>query len=168
MPGNFAHILVPTDFGLASDAALACAKEIAKRFGARLSLLHVVTDPRAAGIWTPEVYVPTSLETREGFLREARQRLETTPLTAEERERFSVTMDARIGAAGDSISDFAREQNVDLIVMGTHARTGLAHLFLGSVAERVLRSAPCPVLTTHAVYPQAVSEKVAAVDVVVV
>ena len=149
MAGRFTHILVPTDFNPASDAALACAKDIADKFGARLSLLHVVTDPKATGFWTPEVYVPAIPETQERFLREGRERL-ANALSPEERSRFSVTIEARIGAVADHIQDFAREQKVDLIVMGTHGRRGLAHLLLGSVAEHMLRGAPCPVLTTHA------------------
>lgn len=149
MAARFTHILVPTDFDPASDAALACARELAGRFDARVSLLHVVTDPQAVGLWTPEVYVPASPATQETFLREARERLATL-LTADERTRFRVTLEARIGAAAVAIEDFAREQHVDLIVMGTHGRRGLVHLFLGSVAEHLVRSAPCPVLTTHA------------------
>lgn len=165
MAGRFTHILVPTDFNPASDAALACARDIADKFGARLSLLHVVTDPQATGFWTPEVYVPASSETRERFLREARERLESAS-RPEERSRFTVTIEVRVGAVADQIQDFAREQNVDLIVMGTHGRRGLAHLLLGSVAERVLRSAPCPVLTTHAEAPARVaSETMAAAAV---
>ena len=149
MAGRFTHILVPTDFSPPSDAALSCAKELSARFDARLSLLHVVTNPQAAGVWTPDVYIPASPETQERFLREARARLENA-VTAEERARFRVTIEADIGAVAEKIHDFAREQQVDLVVMGTHGRKGLAHLFLGSVAERVLRSASCPVLTTHA------------------
>lgn len=71
----------------------------------------------------------------------------------------AVTIEARVGAVAEIIHEFAIEQKVDLIVMGTHGRRGLAHLFLGSVAEQVLRSAPCPVLTTHAErQPNAASE----------
>ena len=58
MAGRFTHILVPTDFNPASDAALACAKELAARFDARLTLLHAVNDPLVTGVWTPDVYVP--------------------------------------------------------------------------------------------------------------
>ena len=164
MAGRFTRILVPTDFNPASDAALACAKDIADRFGARLSLLHVVTDPKATGFWTPEVYVPATSEARERFLREARERLQNA-LSPEERSRFSVTIEARIGAVAGHIEDFAREQKIDLIVMGTHGRRGLAHLFLGSVAEQMVRGAPCPVLTTHAeAHTKAASETMAAAN----
>ena len=149
MSGTFAHILVPTDFSPQSDAALACAKELARQCGARLSLLHVITDPRATGLWAPDVYVPASREMQATFLREATARLENA-VSAEERAFFHVLLDARIGPAAECIRDFAREHDVDLIVMGTHGRTGLAHLLLGSVAERVLRSAPCPVMATRA------------------
>jgi nucleotide-binding universal stress UspA family protein len=142
------HILVPTDFEPASTAALDYARDIAARFGARLSLLHVITDPKATGLWTPEVYVPASPETRDAFLRGSRQRLEST-LSSADLERFRVTLDARIGPAAEVIVDYARENAVDLIVMGTHGRRGVAHLMLGSVAERVVRHASCPVLTTH-------------------
>jgi len=167
MAGRFTHILVPTDFSPASGAALSYAKELAARFDARLSLLHVVTNPQATGVWTPDVYVPASPEMREGFLREARARLENA-VTAEERTRFRVTIAADIGAVAEKIQDFVREQQVDLVVMGTHGRTGLAHLFLGSVAERVVRSASCPVLTTHAAAgPDPASDSVTAANVAV-
>ena len=149
MAGKITHILVPMDFNPASDAALAWAKDLADKYGAHLSLLHVVTDPKATGFWTPEMYVPAIPEVRETFLREARQRLESA-LTAEERTRFGVTVHAELGGVDERILNFASEQHVDLIVMGTHGRKGLTHLLLGSVAERVLRSVACPVLTTHA------------------
>ena len=84
MAGRFTHILVPTDFNPASEAALACAKELAARFDARLTLLHAVNDPMATGVWTPDVYVPATPEMQDKFLRTARERLEGT-LSAEER-----------------------------------------------------------------------------------
>jgi nucleotide-binding universal stress UspA family protein len=161
MAGRFTHILVPTDFNPASDAALEHAKELALKFDARLSLLHVVTDPRATGVWTPDVYVPASQEMRDRFLREAQRRLADI-LSPEEGARFSVTLEARIGAVAPAILDYAVDRNVDLIVMGTHGRTGLSHMLLGSVAERIIRTAPCPVLTAHAgreALAEAVSER---------
>ena len=146
MSGRFTRILVPTDFGAASDAALACARDLAIRFDARLYLLHVVEDPLAAGTWTPEVYVGASAELHETLLRDAQERL-ARALTAEEGERFRAVTEVRAGGAADTIGEFARANGIDLIVMGTHGRRGLAHMFLGSVAERVVRTAPCPVLT---------------------
>ena len=149
MGGRITHILVPTDFSPPSDAALAYARDLAQQYAARMSLLHVVTEPRAVGLWTPEVYVPADAATQERLLREARAHLEGA-LPADERSRFAVTIDARVGDVAHTILETAREQKVDLIVMGTHGRHGVAHLLLGSVAERVLRDATCPVLTTHA------------------
>lgn len=149
MTDGFTHILVPMDFSPASEAALGRAKQLAERFGARLSLLHVVTDPQARGTWASEIYVPAIPEVRERLLNASRQRL-TDALTSEERTRLQVTVDARVGAVADLITDVARKHGVDLIVMGTHGRRGLAHLVMGSIAERVVREAPCAVLTTHA------------------
>jgi nucleotide-binding universal stress UspA family protein len=162
MAGRFAHILVPTDFSPASDAALACAKELAQTFEARLSLLHVITNPEATGMWTPDVFVPASEETRDRLIQQARQRLEEA-LSADERAKFKVAIEAPIGSAAEGIQEFAREQHVDLIVMGTHGRRGLSHMLLGSVAERMVRTATCPVLTTHAApHPEARAEAIAA------
>lgn len=148
MPGHFTRILVPTDFGAASDAALECAKEIARRFTGRLYLLHVIEDPTATGVWTPEVYAGVSAELRDTLLRDAKLRLDKA-LTDAEREEFRATIEIRVGAAADTIGEFARETGIELIVMGTHGRRGLAHMFLGSVAERMVRTAPCPVLTVR-------------------
>jgi universal stress protein A len=146
MSERFSRILVPLDFSATSDAALTYAKELAATFHARLFLLHIVEDPSAAGAWTPEVYVAASAELRETLLHDAQERLESA-LTAAERERFKASLDVWVGTAADGIGAFARKKTIDLIVMGTHGRRGLAHMFLGSVAERVVRTAPCPVLT---------------------
>lgn len=149
MAGRFSRILVPTDFGLASDAALECAKELAHKFDARLVVLHVVEDPMATGVWTPDVYIAASAELRDRLLHDAKARLETT-FTEDERRQFQAVTEVRIGGAGEAIGEFAREATIDLIVMGTHGRRGLSHMFLGSVAERMVRTAPCPVLTIRA------------------
>ena len=151
MTEGFTHILVPMDFSPASAAALIRAKQLAERFGARLSLLHVVTDPQARGTWTSEIYVPAIPEVRDRLLNAARQRL-TETLMEEERARLQVTVDARVGAVADVITEIARNHAIDLIVMGTHGRRGIAHLVMGSIAERVVREAPCAVLTTHAAH----------------
>jgi len=149
MAGRFARILVPTDFGTASDAALECAKELARRFNSRMYVLHVVEDPMANGIWTPDVYIAASAELRETLLHDAKVRLDTT-FTSAERKEFDAVSEVRIGGPSENIGEFARETMIDLIVMGTHGRRGLSHMFLGSVAERMVRTAPCPVLTIRA------------------
>ena len=149
MAGRFIRILVPSDFGTASDAALSCGKELASRFDARLFLLHIVEDPTATGVWAPDVYIAASAELRDTLFRDATGKLESA-LSPAERERFNPSIEVRLGRAAEGIGEFARERSIDLIVMGTHGRQSLAHLFLGSVAERVVRTAPCPVLTIRA------------------
>lgn len=149
MTGRFTRILVPTDFGAASEVALAYAKDLAARFDARLYLLHAVEDPMVTGTWSPDVYVATSAELRDRLLRDATRRLDEC-ITGEDRERFTWTTEVRVGAAAHTIGAFAREKTIDLIVMGTHGRGGLSHMFLGSVAEQLVRTAPCPVLTVRA------------------
>lgn len=149
MTDGFTHILVALDFSPASDEALVRAKQLADRFDARLTLLHVVVDPKARGTWTADIYVPAIPEVRDLLVNAARARL-AAAVTDGERDRLQVRVDARVGAVADVILDVARTHHIDLIVMGTHGRRGLAHLVMGSIAEKVVREAPCAVMTTHA------------------
>ena len=135
MTRRFTRILVPFDFGAASEAALMCAKELALRFNAHLFLLHVLED--------------------EVLLSNAREQLESA-LNRYERERFKVGLEVRVGAVADSISEFARENVVDLIVMGAHDRRAITQAFASNTAERLVRTAPCPVLTTRGTHRSAV------------
>ncbi len=140
------RILVPLDFSEQSLRALAYAKTLAKPFAASLDLIHVVPNPYVTD--------PTGLYTGlpQSFLDELDQNARTqlsAVLTGDEHQAFSAR---RIVAVGDplfEIVEYARREPVDLIVMGTHGRTGISHLVLGSVAERVVRTAPCPVLTVR-------------------
>lgn len=119
------QILFPTDFSEVSRRAGRTAADLARRFGARLHVLHVVppaTDPTPA---------PRGLE---AAVAELGPGLEIIPRTLS-------------GLAGRTIVAYAREHGIDLIVMGTHGRTGFSHALLGSVAESVVRRAPCRVLT---------------------
>jgi nucleotide-binding universal stress UspA family protein len=127
----FNRILVPTDFSPASDAALDYARILAAKFGASLQLLHVIDDPSAST-----------------FLAQARERLART-ISATDRARLHATSEAFVGTPAPAIVDYATATGTGLIVMGTHGRTGLAHLLMGSVAEQVVRTAPCPVLTVR-------------------
>ena len=106
------------------------------RFGASLHLLHVLDND----FLHPTVADPQTVEA--GAMRQLRELL-----TGEERERGAVTVVLRSDAIADEIVSYARSSGVDLIVMGTHGRSGVAHLLTGSVAERVVRTAPCMVLT---------------------
>ena len=148
MTSTITRILVPTDFSTASDAALDFAKTIARAFGASLHLLHVFEDPILAGGF-PEAYAPMPPDTRAALIDDANREL-TRRVSDEERTRFNATTAVVSGFAALAIVENAQEHDIDLIVMGTHGRTGVAHLFVGSVAERVVRLAPCPVLTVRA------------------
>jgi universal stress protein A len=143
------RILVPTDFSDTADAALAYAKELAGRVGASLHLLHVFDDFYTAATFAPEVYGAVPASVRETSLRAAEDHLNER-LPEDERAYFNGTTAIATGLTANAIVDYARTHGIDLIVIGTHGRGGIAHLLLGSVAERVLRVAPCPVLTVRA------------------
>ena len=140
-------ILLATDFSDASEAALAYAKTLAEAFGASLHVLHVLED-LAAHAWKTEVYVAALPGVHEEMERQARERLEAL-LTVEERQRYRATLALRSGSPFVEVVRYAREEHVDLIVLGTHGRGAIAHMLLGSVAERVVRKAHCPVLTVR-------------------
>jgi nucleotide-binding universal stress UspA family protein len=146
--GGFTRILVPTDFSGPSDAALDCARLLALRFSASIHLLHVLEDPRMEGPFGSEVFVSESADARAARFKEARERL-SHRVSAYDRDRRHMTTEVILGAPARTIVDYAGDNTFDLIVMGTHGRTGLAHLLTGSVAERVVRHAACPVITTH-------------------
>jgi nucleotide-binding universal stress UspA family protein len=143
----FNRILVPIDFSAPSDAALEYARTVATRFGASLHLLHVADDPYRA-LYSAEVYVPEVEALREESLTDATCRLNDRLQSSDIRD-LGATVDAMIGTPARSIVDYAGSHDIDLIVMGTHGRGGMSHLLMGSVAERVVRTAPCPVLTVR-------------------
>jgi universal stress protein A len=140
---TISRILVPTDFSPDADAALTYASELAAVVGASVHLLHVVEDPLAAGVWSSEVYTAEIAGLQINLVRDAEQRLGHYEGAATGR----LTTEVRTGPAARAIIDVAKDKGIDLIVMGTHGRTGLAHALMGSVAERIVRHASCPVLT---------------------
>jgi universal stress protein A len=153
MRRTITRILVPTDFGPASDAALDYSITVARQFGASLQLLHVVDDPVVGGAaWGSEVYIGSVPALRETLVDEATTTLSALRARAE-RDGIAAESEVRLGRPAAMIREVAEQQGVDLIVMGTHGRTGVAHLLIGSVAERVLRSAPCPVTTVRTADP---------------
>jgi nucleotide-binding universal stress UspA family protein len=141
------RILVPTDFSEPSEDALAYAKGLADAFGASVHLMHVLED-LAAHAWTTEVYVAALPGVHEEMERHARERLEQL-LSAADRAKYRAEIVLRVGSPFVEIVRYAREEQVDLIVLGTHGRGAIAHMLLGSVAERVVRKAPCAVLTVR-------------------
>jgi nucleotide-binding universal stress UspA family protein len=149
MNDTITKILVPVDFSPHAERAFHYATTLAHRLGAQLSLLHVVEDPFVSGAWSAEVYVPNVPELLDNVIRGAEGQLATLKESAAAR---GLTADTTVitGRPAHAIVERAREGGFDLIVMGTHGRTGLSHVVMGSVAERVVRRAACPVLTMHA------------------
>ena len=140
------RILVPYDFSEPSVHALDLAKTMAAGFGATLDVLHVVPNPYltdAVGLSTPMPpdFVDGLVSAAERGLAEA--------LSEDDRRRFNARLIVKVGDARAEILDHARAEATDLIVMGTHGRGGVGHLFLGNVAERVVRAASCPVMTVR-------------------
>jgi nucleotide-binding universal stress UspA family protein len=143
----FKRILVPTDFSPPSDAALEYARSVAGRYGASLHLLHVAEDPYRA-FYSAEVFVPEIEGLRDEILTDTTRRLKER-LRPSDVTELRATSESIIGTPAGSIVEYAAGHDIDLIVMGTHGRGGMAHLLMGSVAERVVRTAPCPVLTVR-------------------
>jgi len=146
---NIKTILVPTDFSKDADAALATAEEFAPLFGAKIVLLHAyhidipIQPPGlGGGMVLPPEFVTS-------FREEARRRVEELAANAGGR---GVEIAAHVDPAPAhlAILAYAEQLPADLIIMGTRGLTGVKHLMLGSVAERVVREAPCPVLTLKA------------------
>jgi len=146
MKPTLSRMVVPTDFSASSEAALEYAKMLAERFGASLHLLHVIEQPVIAG--GLDIYATELQRMHEAAQSEAEARL-ARYLTAAERERLSASTEIADGHTARTIVEVARRRGADLIVMGTHGRSGVAHLLLGSVAEKVVRMASCPVLTVR-------------------
>jgi universal stress protein A len=140
------RILVPVDFSAHSEAAFRYATALAGRLGASVDLLYVVEDPIASLAWSEQIEVPNLFELRQTLITDGERRLEEFRSLAED-PAVSVVATVRMGGVAQTIIEYANTLAIDVIVMGTHGRSGLPHLFMGSVAERVLRHAPCPVLT---------------------
>jgi universal stress protein A len=149
------RILVPTDFSDTADAALDYAFGLAERFGASIQLLHVLDDPFVFEGMSAEAYIAEAPALRTAMLEDARQRLRHRAVPRD--GGVPVETEVLFGHGARTIAEYAAERDVDLIVMGTHGRTGFAHLMVGSVAERLVRIAPCPVLTVK--HPHAKSHR---------
>lgn len=137
------RVLVPVDCSDASDAAVQHGKELAQTYGAEIDLLHVVEEPSYPFAYGPDL---ASFPTREVVERVEEQLAE---IAREEIGYEHVMVQAATGSSSSEILNYVKEHDVDLVVMATHGRTGLDHILLGSVAERVLRQSPVPVFTVE-------------------
>jgi nucleotide-binding universal stress UspA family protein len=140
------RVLVPTDFSEKSRAALAYGVAFVEQYQASLHLLHVVEAIVA------DLTPPWQLTARE----ELERAIESNAwedlrglLSSDDQRRLRVELALEWGVPFVEIVRYARAKAIDLIAMGTHGRSGVAHALIGSVAENVVRSAPCPVLTVR-------------------
>jgi len=140
------RILVPTDFSPSSDAALGWAKRLAAKLRGSVRMLHVIENPAVAPSFGSELFVPETPGMQTDRIRDARIQL-SRRILADSRSRVAVTGDVIQGPVGAMITAYAGDAGFDLIVMGTRGRGGFAHLLMGSIAESVIRTAHCPVLT---------------------
>ena len=144
LPAQVRSILVPIDFSTASEKALNYAVRLANQFNAKLTLLNVV-EPIA----TPDfAFYPLAME-NDKVLAKAKEHLKRACAKASVDDELIERFVVRNGAPFREIVDAARTLKVDLIVISTHGYSGLAHVFMGSTAERVVRHAECPVLVVR-------------------
>jgi universal stress protein A len=172
MHGTYDRILVPIDFSPHATEALHHAASIAGRFFSTLLVLHVI--PKAYEVYSAHIHTGRGgsppFEPFQETLQMTREEQETVTINL--RQQAQVAMQkfipttlsyqpsellVAIGEPYEQILQVTNDRHIDLIIMGTHGRTGLSHAFIGSVAERVLRSASCPVLTVKATPPHASS-----------
>ncbi len=141
-------ILVATDFSEPSDAALAYGRELARTFGASLTVLHIADNILtraygADGIVLADPELQREIETS------AQRQVDAVLFDDDRKMLGAVGLVITSNSPSAAIVTYARDAAIDLIVMGTHGRGAIAQLLMGSVAERVVRIAPCPVLTVR-------------------
>ena len=142
------NILVATDFSAPSEAALVYGRNFARTFLANLHVLHVVDDV-ASRVVDLTGAMPNLGQLQMELEADAQQRLHAF-LTDDDRQSLKVRAATATSASpAQAILNYAKEAEIDLLIIGTHGRTGMARLFMGSVAQQVVRLAPCPVLTVH-------------------
>jgi nucleotide-binding universal stress UspA family protein len=146
MPKKLDLILVPTDFSGLSCEAFSWAALLAKEFNAKILIVHVILE-RAATEMTAQPGNPWEdvLEREDNAMIENFQ----SCLVSDIKHAVETQTLVEVGQAAERLIAAAKEKNADLIVMATHGRTGLSHALMGSVAEKLVRQAPCPVLTVR-------------------
>jgi universal stress protein A len=143
---TFRNILVATDFGETSDAALRYGRNLAAGYGAWLHILHV-TENLVARYF--DLYSSIGSDVQQQIEGDAQARVRAL-VPEPDSDNWRAQAVVRVSnAPAEAIVEYATEAGIDLIVMGTHGRAGVSHFLLGSVAERVVRTAPCPVLTVR-------------------
>jgi nucleotide-binding universal stress UspA family protein len=140
-------ILVGTDFSEPSNTALEYGRHLARTFGSSLHVLHVV-ESVSSTYYADAGYIALP-DLQQRFEEGARHQLAAT-VTDDDRQTLQAVAAIRTSTSpAGAIVEYARGEGIDLIVVGTHGRGGVSRILIGSVAERVVRTAPCPVLTVH-------------------
>jgi nucleotide-binding universal stress UspA family protein len=144
---TFKKILVPVDFSAHSAEAIRHAADLSRRYDASVSIVHVYQSMEFALPGGFPAYEPARLKE---LLQALTAQVESSVNDAHAAGALKVDGKLLQGTIAHEIVTCAKQGNFDLIVIGTHGRSGLGHLLLGSIAEKVLRTAPCPVLTVRA------------------
>ena len=140
---HIGKILVPVDFSEHSQKALRYALAFATQFGAEVILAHIVEQMVYPGDW---MYPPLAVT---DFAEEKREQVIERLRALDAGSGVKTQHVVRLGRAWQEVIEIAREQKADLIILATHGYTGLKHALLGSVAEKIMRHAPCPVLSVR-------------------
>ena len=144
---KLSNILVATDFGPASESALNYGREFARTFSATLHVLHVVENPM---VWGGQKAVGVDFVRLQADLEAGARNTLDRLVPREDREQLKAVTVVRTGSGpAFEIARYARDAAADVIIMGAHGRGFVSHMLMGSVAERVVRIAPCPVLTVR-------------------
>jgi nucleotide-binding universal stress UspA family protein len=142
------HILVATDFSEQSDAALTYGRALARNFNATLHVLHIVGNVSSA-VYGLEGFSTSMPEMQQEIENAARKQMDDLLVDNDEQPLPTRRVLITSHAPALAIVEYAGREHIDLIVAGTHGRGAMGHLLMGSVAERVVRTAPCPVLTVR-------------------
>jgi nucleotide-binding universal stress UspA family protein len=142
------NILVATDFGEAADRALSYGRELAARFGATLHVLHVAENIYMTA-FAADTYASYAPDLQRDIEQAADRKLHEALIDSDGSGPTTVPALVTSSSPAFAIIDYARQHAIELIVMGTHGRGAVQHFLMGSVAERVVRLAPCPVLTVR-------------------
>lgn len=145
---NIKKIAFCTDFSENADEAFQMARDLAWRYGAHLSIVHVMVSFSMAPI--REVYVPLEVDAK--FVEQATEAAKVNiqdRYVSQLKEKQHHSIELLSGYPASEIKAYAEREQIDLIVMGSHGLTGLAHVLFGSTADRVVRKAPCSVFTVR-------------------
>ena len=138
------QILVATDFSEPAAVATDYGRDLARSYGATLHVMHVIEDMLA--LYAPELGFAL-VDIERNIEADVQQNLESLRTSEDDAFRSVVVRSASVPHA---ITEYAKANAIDLIIVGTHGRGAVSRFLMGSVAERVVRTAPCPVLTVHA------------------